>query len=81
MTQSLTVIVYSKTACVACNATKKSLTRKNIPYVEYFIDKDPEKLDEVKKKGHKAAPVVEVYNGTELIKSWAGYVPDEINKL
>lgn len=81
MTGEITIIVYSKNACVACNMTKKNLKRREIGYTEYFIDKDPDKLEEIKAKGHLSAPIVEVYSGDKLIKSWAGFVPDELNKL
>lgn len=76
-----TVIVYTKNSCIACSMTKKYLKKKDLEYIEYFIDKDMVKLEELKSKGYLSVPVVEIYEDDKMIKSWAGFVPDELNKL
>jgi hypothetical protein len=45
-----TLIMYSLTTCGYCKQKGRALEIAGIPYVEYFIDKDEKKNDELKKK-------------------------------
>lgn len=71
-----TLTVYSKEACVQCDATKRSLGKKAIAYIEVMLETVPEKLEEFKEMGHMSAPIVDT--GTEV---WSGFRPDKIAEL
>ena len=72
----MTVTVYSKPACVQCNATYRRLDNKGINYEVIDISQDPDARDYVLSLGHLAAPVV-IAGDT----SWAGYKPEAIDAL
>lgn len=68
------VIVYSKPACVQCDATKKRLDKHNILYVEKDIDATI--LHVAMERGITSAPIVDT--GDDL---FGGYRPDRIDAL
>ena len=69
----LEVVVYTKPACVQCNATYRSLDKKGIKYRSVDISVDPEALERVLALGYQQAPVV-TFNGDH----WSGFRPDKI---
>ncbi len=72
----MTVTVYSKPACVQCDATYRAMDKNGIDYVIVDISSDPIALDYVKSLGHMQAPVVVA--GAD---HWSGYRPDRIREL
>ena len=70
------VTVYSKPACVQCNATYRALDKKGIPYQSVDISQDEAALERMKSLGFMQAPVVEA--GSD---SWSGFRPDKIDEL
>ena len=72
----MTVTVYTKPACVQCNATKKALDRAGLEYDLVDISADDEARDYVMALGYVQAPVVEA-NG----EHWSGFRPDRIKGL
>jgi glutaredoxin-like protein NrdH len=72
----MTVTVYTKDNCVQCEATKRHLDKLDIAYSTVNITNDISALDKLIALGYRSAPVVVA--GDE---SWAGYVPDKIDKL
>ena len=72
----MTVTVYTKPACVQCNATYRALDKKGIAYQSVDMSQDPEALERVRGLGFMQAPVVV----TET-DSWSGFRPDKINAL
>lgn len=72
----MSVTVYSKPACVQCNATYRALDKEGIEYSTVDISEDPEALDKIKSLGFVQAPVV--IAGDD---SWSGFRPDKIEKL
>ena len=72
----MAVTVYSKPACVQCNATKRALDGKGISYTSVDISEDPNALDVVKAMGYMQAPVVVTAND-----HWSGFRPDKIEAL
>jgi glutaredoxin-like protein NrdH len=67
------VTIYTKDACVMCDATKKYLTRYNIPFdTKHVSDLTPEQIAD-----HRQAPVVIPTNGP----SWSGFDPDRLKTL
>lgn len=72
----MTITVYSKPACVQCDATYRALDKQGLEYTIVDISSDDIALDYVKSLGHMQAPVVVV--GTE---HWSGYRPDRIRAL
>ena len=74
--QQIKVTVYSKPACVQCDATYRALDRKGIEYSVVDISTDVDALEQVRALGYLQAPVVVA--GDE---SWSGFRPDQITAL
>jgi glutaredoxin-like protein NrdH len=72
----MTITVYSKPACVQCNATYKALDRAGLPYRTVDVSADREARDYVMALGYLQAPVV-VADG----EHWSGFRPDRIKAL
>lgn len=78
----ITVTIYDKPACGACDATKRAFTKAEVPFEVQSLE-DPEVLETMKARGHKAAPVV-VLNETEfdnvVVVEWSGFRPEKIDE-
>ena len=72
----MTVTVYTKPACVQCNATYKALDKQGIAYTSVDISLDAEARDYVMALGYLQAPVVVAGN-----EHWSGFRPDRIKSL
>ena len=72
----MTITVYTKPACVQCNATYRALDKQGISYDIVDITEEREARDYVMALGHLQAPVVVA--GTE---HWSGFRPDRIKAL
>lgn len=72
----MAVTVYSKPACVQCNATYRALDQAGIDYAIINITEDAEARDYVMGLGYLQAPVVVA--GEE---HWGGFRPDRIKEL
>lgn len=72
----MTVTVYTKPACVQCNATYKALAKQGIEYNLVDITESPEAREYVMALGYLQAPVVVA--GDE---HWSGFRPDRIKAL
>lgn len=70
------VTVYTKPACVQCNATYKALDKLGIEYQVVDISVDDEAREYVMALGHLQAPVVVA--GSD---HWSGFRPDRIKAL
>ncbi|WP_454728860.1 glutaredoxin-like protein NrdH [Cellulosimicrobium protaetiae] len=74
--QQVKVTVYSKPACVQCDATYRALDKKGIEYTVVDISDDVDALERVRALGYLQAPVVVAGE-----QSWAGFRPDQITAL
>lgn len=72
----MTVTVYSKPACVQCNATYRALDKKGVAYDVIDITEDADALAKIKGMGYMQAPVV--IAGDD---SWSGFRPDKIDEV
>lgn len=72
----MTVTVYTKPACVQCNATYRALDKKGVTYESVDISTDPDALERLKALGYMQAPVVV----TEA-DHWSGFRPDKIASI
>lgn len=72
----MTVTVYTKPACVQCNATYKALDKAGVAYEVVDITENPDAREYVMALGYLAAPVVVA--GDE---HWSGFRPDRIKSL
>ena len=72
----MTITVYTKPACVQCNATYKALDKQGLAYDIVDITEVPEARDYVMALGYLQAPVV-VADG----EHWSGFRPDRIKAL
>ncbi|PXA80335.1 glutaredoxin-like protein NrdH [Auritidibacter ignavus] len=72
----MSVTVYSKPACVQCNATYRALDKKGIEYKVVDMSEDIEALEQVRALGYMQAPVV-MTEGDH----WSGFRPDKIAEL
>jgi glutaredoxin-like protein NrdH len=71
-----TITVYTKPACVQCNATFRALDKAGLDYATVDISTDPEARDYVMSLGYLQAPVVVA--GAE---HWSGFRPDRITSI
>ncbi len=71
-----TITVYTKPACVQCNATFRALERQGIGYTAIDISEDQEAREYVLSLGYLQCPVV-VAGGDH----WSGFRPDRIKTL
>jgi glutaredoxin-like protein NrdH len=72
----MTVTVYTKPACVQCNATYRALDKKGIAYESVDLSQDPAALERVRALGYMQAPVVVTEKD-----HWSGFRPDKIAVL
>lgn len=72
----LTVTVYTKPACVQCNATYMALDNHGIAYRKVDVTQDPEARDYIMSLGYLQAPVVIAGE-----QHWSGFRPDRIKAL
>ena len=72
----MSVTVYTKPACVQCDATKRLMDKLGIEYSTIDITVDTESFEMLISKGFQAAPVVITDND-----SWAGFNPEKISGL
>lgn len=72
----MSITVYTKPACVQCDATKRLLTKLELEFETIDITENPDAFEMLIAKGFQAAPVVNA--GDEW---WAGFNPDKINGL
>ena len=70
------VTVYSKPACVQCDATYRALDKHGIAYDVVDLTQDPTALELVRSLGYLQAPVV-IAGDTH----WSGFRPDQITAL
>lgn len=70
------VTVYTKPACVQCNATYRALDKKGIAYNSVDITEDAEAYDRLIALGYQQAPVVTAPTG-----DWSGFNPGKIDEL
>ncbi len=72
----MSITVYTKPACVQCNATYRALDKAGIDYEVVDISQDPEARDYVMALGYLQAPVVVADDS-----HWSGFRPDRIKSL
>jgi glutaredoxin-like protein NrdH len=72
----MTITVYTKPACVQCNATYKALDKQGLAYEIVDITEVAEARDYVMALGYLQAPVVVA--GAE---HWSGFRPDRIRSI
>lgn len=72
----MSITVYTKPACVQCNATYKALDKQGLAYEIVDITEESEARDYVMALGYLQAPVV-VAGG----EHWSGFRPDRIKAL
>lgn len=72
----MSITIYTKPACVQCNATKKAFDRAGLDYELVDISVDDEARDYVMALGYLQAPVVEVDG-----EHWSGFRPERIKSL
>ena len=70
------ITVYTKPACVQCNATFRALERQGIGYTAIDISEDQEAREYVLSLGYLQCPMV-VAGGDH----WSGFRPDRIKTL
>lgn len=73
-----TITLYSKPACVQCNAVKRLLDSHDIEYNVIDMSENPDALATVVDAGHQSAPVL-VFDGN-VEDGISGFNPVEIKK-
>ncbi len=69
----MAITVFSKPACVQCDATYRALKKHGLEYTVVDISADAEALESVKALGYQQAPVV--FAGGD---HWSGFRPYKI---
>ncbi|MEZ5209780.1 MULTISPECIES: glutaredoxin-like protein NrdH [unclassified Gordonia (in: high G+C Gram-positive bacteria)] len=84
----MAITVYTKPACVQCNATYKALDKHGLEYDVVDISQDDEARDYVMALGYLQAPVVVVTGAGSAASGpllsdehWSGYRPDRIKAV
>jgi len=72
----MSIVVYSKPACVQCTATTRALDAQGIAYDLIDLTADAAALMRVQEMGYRQAPVVVAGD-----LHWAGFRPDMIGRL
>lgn len=72
----MSIVVYSKPACVQCTATTRALDAQGIAYDLIDLTADAAALVRVQEMGYRQAPVVVAGD-----LHWAGFRPDMIGRL
>ena len=72
----MSVIVYSKPACVQCTASYRALDNAKVNYTVVDLSEEPAALETIKALGYLQAPVVVA--GED---HWSGFRPDKIKAL
>lgn len=72
----MSVIVYSKPACVQCTATTRALDAKGVNYDVVDLTQDDSAMARVTELGYRQAPVVVADDN-----HWSGFRPDMIAGL
>ena len=72
----MSITVYTKPACVQCNATYRALDKASIEYSIIDITENAEARDYVMALGYLQAPVVVAGDD-----HWSGFRPDRIKTL
>ncbi|TBN41116.1 glutaredoxin-like protein NrdH [Paracoccus subflavus] len=72
----MTIIVYSKPACVQCTATTRALDARGLSYDVIDLTEDDQAMERVTALGYRQAPVVIAGDA-----HWAGFRPDMIGQL
>lgn len=57
------VIIYTGDLCIHCDWAKDLLNRKNIQFIEYNVQKDVSKREEMLKKSNGARTVPQIFIG------------------
>ncbi|KXO99219.1 MULTISPECIES: glutaredoxin-like protein NrdH [Tsukamurella] len=70
------ITVYTKPACVQCNATYKALDKAGLEYRVVDITEDSDARDYVMALGYLQAPVVVAGDA-----HWSGFRPDRVKAL
>lgn len=75
-----TIQVYSRPACVQCDATRRRLARRGAPFTELALDDHPDAVTLAREAGYTSAPVVVVLTSLGLVADvWGGFQPDRID--
>lgn len=77
----MTITVYSKPACPACDATIRALNRYGLGYTVVDLSTDTDALAHVRELGYQQAPVVVVDTGHGQVRHWSGFRLDLIRGL
>lgn len=64
-----TIVVWTKPACVSCNAVKRYLDKRGVQYETRELMENLDKVEEFRQRGYTSAPITEA-PGFDLI---AGY--------
>lgn len=72
----MTITLYTKPACVQCDATKRALDKAGLTYATVDLTQDAAALELVQQWGYRSAPVVSAGDD-----HWSGFRPDKVKAL
>ena len=71
------VTVYTKPNCVQCDATKRWLTKNDIPFDTKDLSESEDLIKLFTDKGFMSAPIVE----TDVLGTWSGFRVSKLEAL
>jgi glutaredoxin-like protein NrdH len=75
----MTIELLSKSNCMQCVASKKTLDAKSMEYTTTDLTQDENALATAKSLGHMAAPVVLIRDAANnIVDHWSGFRPEKI---
>ncbi|KRF05598.1 hypothetical protein ASH00_09020 [Arthrobacter sp. Soil782] len=75
-----TVVMYSKSQCVQCDAMKRAIAKTDV-LVNELDATTAENRQLCIDLGYMQAPVTVVYQNGEITDSWSGFNPNKVNEL
>lgn len=72
----MSIIIYTRSNCVQCHATKRAMESRGMVFEMVNIDQQPEAAETLRAQGFRQLPVV-IAGETR----WSGFRPDMINRL
>ena len=73
--------IYTLPNCQQCNATKRWLEKRGLPYAAVDLSENPADAQAVAALGYTQAPVIVVSNGDpETDLHWGGFNPDHLER-
>ena len=73
--------IYSTPTCHYCNLTKELLTSLNTPYVDYNVNTDTERRQELVDSGAMGVPLIKITDESGEVETLNGFDEERLREL